>query len=263
MKAPIKTSLERVTPEMAETWLELNTKNRPLSPKRVRRLAEAIQRGEWEVNGESIKFNCDGSLIDGQHRLAACVSSGRAIETMVVRGLPRNTFTTIDRGRARTLGDDLALAGEEYYRCLAAALTVAWQHDQGEWRGTWTMPTATQAQRYLKKNPGLRESAAKGFPAWRLLSPAIASGMHYLFSRIDPALADEFIEALVHGANLATDDPFLRLRNRLLRERTEVAKLRRSDKIALCIKAWNARRKGEKPQILIFKSDVEKFPEIA
>ncbi len=49
--------------------------------------ANAMKSGEWKYNGESIKVCTDGSLLDGQHRLEACIESGVTFDTLLVTNL--------------------------------------------------------------------------------------------------------------------------------------------------------------------------------
>ena len=65
-----------VTPELAAEWLTHNTHNRGLKPIAIKRFAEDMTTGDWQWNGESIRFAADGTLLDGQNRLHAIVDSG-------------------------------------------------------------------------------------------------------------------------------------------------------------------------------------------
>ena len=92
--------------------------------------------------------------------------------------------------------------------------------------------------------------------------------LHYLFSRKDPALADEFFVKLAQGTNLKDDDPIYLLRERLMRENLKGSRTRMvpREALALTIKAWNAKRKNEKPRSLRWRGNgegAEEFPVIA
>lgn len=65
----------------------------------------------WKMNGEAIKFSNTGRLLDGQHRLLACVESGCSVRTLVIRGLPEDTQETMDAGKSRTMANVLELKG--------------------------------------------------------------------------------------------------------------------------------------------------------
>jgi hypothetical protein len=115
----MKTTLMEITPQIAASFLEKNTSNRPLNNKHVKRLAREIEMGRWKLNGSTICLNGE-ILIDGQHRLAAVVLSGCTIQSLVVEGLDSNVFATIDAGKPRGAGDTLWLMGATNATCTAA-----------------------------------------------------------------------------------------------------------------------------------------------
>ncbi len=105
-----------VTPEMAKKFLESNHENqRKLSKSRVTRYAEEIRNEMWLYNGESIIISESGRLIDGQHRLAAILEAGLAIDTVLITDVPDeqdgvDTFLTINTEN-RSNADALYIAG--------------------------------------------------------------------------------------------------------------------------------------------------------
>lgn len=104
---PIKIT---ITPKEAEEILKkYNKSNRPLSTERVKKLENAIIENKFEFNGDTIKF-CDGYLVDGQHRLKACMIAQKEI-TVLVCLIPKNAIKTIDTYTARTSKDILILRG--------------------------------------------------------------------------------------------------------------------------------------------------------
>ena len=102
---------EVITPEMAEAFLEGNTHNRLVKTVNFKKLVDDMAAGRWDFNGESIKFAEDGTLLDGQHRLLACVESGKPFIAIIVTGLPAVAQETIDTGSSRSLADVLRLRG--------------------------------------------------------------------------------------------------------------------------------------------------------
>ena len=60
--------------------------------------------GRWEINGESISFDEQGRLRNGQHRLSAQVEAGVTLELVIVTDVPYTT-NTWDRGKNRTDSD--------------------------------------------------------------------------------------------------------------------------------------------------------------
>ena len=98
-----------ITPEIASELLKRNHSNRRLSNRTVRELASAIKRGEYQLNGEAIKLDTEGNLLDGQHRLTAVVQSDRPIRSYMICGLAHEVFKTIDTGKRRNNADTLSL----------------------------------------------------------------------------------------------------------------------------------------------------------
>ncbi|HYX22226.1 MAG TPA: hypothetical protein VFA98_15390 [Thermoanaerobaculia bacterium] len=106
MKATFKT----IDPREANDLLEKhNDHNRKLRESYVNQLAEEMRHGRWQETHQAIGINCDGSLIDGQHRLAAIVASGKSQRFLVVSGVPKEAIRVIDSHSHRRTRDALAL----------------------------------------------------------------------------------------------------------------------------------------------------------
>ncbi len=100
--------IRMVTPEMAREML-LNNVNRPVIPTNLRVLVGAISRGEWRTTHQGIAFDKHGNLVDGQHRLLACIATGIPITVEVTFGLDPEDRDAMDGGRIRTVGNHLDL----------------------------------------------------------------------------------------------------------------------------------------------------------
>lgn len=95
-------TLEDITPEKANEYLLKNTDNyRNPNTRRVNTYAADMAAGKWEMNGEAIKFDSDGNLVDGQHRLLAIVKANATVKMLVVRGVDTKIM---DLGSPRSLG---------------------------------------------------------------------------------------------------------------------------------------------------------------
>ena len=105
------TRIETITPAKARQYLEKNTSNRPLRKSRVARYAGAMRGREWYVTNQGLAFNCDGSLLDGQHRLHAVIAAGVPVRMSVTRGLDRTSMFGIDTGVNRSVADIARVAG--------------------------------------------------------------------------------------------------------------------------------------------------------
>lgn len=100
-----------ITPEGAEKILkERNKVNRSISKYRSASYASDMKNGDWQLNGECIKFYADGTLADGQQRLKGIAEAGCPITIGVFTNLPKE-ITIQDRGRSRSTTDSLLLEG--------------------------------------------------------------------------------------------------------------------------------------------------------
>ncbi len=113
MNEKVMISIEEITPEIAEKYLDLNYEsNRPLKQVSVNQLARDMSEGNFILNPSApIIFTEKGKLIDGQHRLWACVQSGCSFKSFVVRGADEKTYEVIDIGNTRSVAD---VVGGEY-----------------------------------------------------------------------------------------------------------------------------------------------------
>lgn len=102
-------TIEKITPELARKYLQNGIVNRNLSKSTVSSYAADMIHGDWRLNGESIKFDENGNLVDGNHRLNAIIEAGIPVEMVVVRGVPVGDSDIYDRGRGRTVRDTLAI----------------------------------------------------------------------------------------------------------------------------------------------------------
>lgn len=242
---------ELITPQTAGDWLTRNNRNRRMSDGAVKRLAGDIVSGNWVENGESVIFDWSGNLLNGQHRLAAIIVANKPVMCLVVRGIDPAAFDTIDSGRPRRMSDVLYIEGEQNSTQLASALQALYRWENN---GNFSAPVAaqqatrTQLAKLLEKHPNIRDSIIDGQRLRRRLPNAYSSVMtvlHYVLSGLDGDLADDFFEKLYSGADLGSDDPIYRLRERLILAKGN-AKISANEVGAITIKAWNAKRAGKK-----------------
>lgn len=254
-------TLETITPQLAEEWLEkYNFNNRPLNNRHVLELVKEMEAGRWQLNGDTIRFSND-RLIDGQHRLAAIVKAQVTIQSVVVRGLSDFVFATIDEGKKRSGGDTFATIDEDYPTRLSAALGIIARYFDGKMMFGGTIYSNGELLEILKKHPEARQSIRKQYQGRTLVPHSIIDACHYLFSRKDPQMADLFIDKLITGIGLEQGSPILRLRERLVANSLQPAKLPKIHILALSIKAWNFTRQGATVKVLKFSPD-ETFPKI-
>jgi len=266
----VTTRLETVTPRKAQQYLDNRASNRPVSHVYAARLANAMRNDEFEVNGETLKFDTNDKMIDGQHRCQAGVIANKPFKTFVTRGLNACTFDTIDTGNRRTIGHVFAKHGETNYNLLAGAVSWLWKFNEGHMQKNHQMtPRHPEALAVLREHPELRDSLVFGNKMKGLASPSAMSFLHYLFSRIDKDAADWFFDHLSSGENLskssAKTSAIYLLRARMQDNRASKEKLPVIEIIKLTIKAWSYYRSRRVVKTLRHRSagnSVESFPEI-
>jgi len=254
-----------VTPAMAEKFLARNGHNRRVQDSTVRRYASEMRNGRWIFTGEGIRFDTNGNLIDGQHRLHAVILSGVPTEFLVIEGLDPEAFRGIDKGAKRMVAHDLHVAGEKNPNNLAAAIAHLRRFERGD---LWTCTaverfvSSGEAFETLARYPGIRASVAFAERAKNVIPQSMAGFLHFVFSRHDRAIADRFFAALGDGVELGRTDPIYHLREQLLRAKADPARtMDWRHRMALAIKAWNLCATGRGIKKLQFKS-TEDYPQI-
>lgn len=119
----ISVKMELITPEIATEYLTHNKNNRRMKDGAIRKYCADMENGRWIYNGDVIRFDTNGDLRDGQHRLTAIVRTGVAQPYVVIRGLAPETFKTMDTGVPRSFGDKLKEKGIENDNAIAAFVT--------------------------------------------------------------------------------------------------------------------------------------------
>ena len=108
-----------MTPEEAQAILDKSKRveeklglppNRRFEPKRANNYAKQISLGDWQYNGEDIHIAKSGRLLNGQHRLAAIVISGKATKIGIKYDVD-DSVSIYDRGRTRSTSDTLTMEG--------------------------------------------------------------------------------------------------------------------------------------------------------
>lgn len=261
----MQTTLETITPEKATAWLKLNTANRPINRKHVKNLAAAIRKGQWMVNGETIKFSTYGKLIDGQHRLSACVQSASPFDSLVARQVDPSAISTVDCGKARQASHHLAMIGVPNATKIAAALKLVAGYERGSinYQGhTGFLLTNTDIDELLAVHPGILSSSQYVSRLNPLITPSVTIALTYLLRRDSPSLADDFLEKAASGAGLEIGNPVLALRDWCHFAVVKKPKPKAGVFLAVSIRAWNYFKKGNEARQLHAPAPNHKFPRI-
>lgn len=236
-----------VTPKLAAEWLERNDRNRKIRTHWVDALARDMREGNWMFNAEPVRFDRNGTLLDGQHRLHAVIRSKLTQRFLVVRDLEPETQRVTDIGRARSLGDQLNIDGVITSGSNAAALgRLLVRYDK--WgdlgRSGQNQPSNAEIREFIEAHVDEVHRAVvvgnrarnRGFP----VAPAVFGMCYFVCARRDRTAADSFfIEQLAEGVGLTPDSPARAL---LVRLRSD----HHSDHDTVCyvFHAWNHFRRG-------------------
>ncbi len=231
-----------IYPHEAEMVLDGQIKNRPISRKTVRRYALAMKQNKWILNGESIIFS-EGKLIDGQHRLRACMESKIPLTALIIEVGNPDSFRTLDQGKKRGNSDVLSIAGYTDTSNLAATLNILAHYDKtnGDMRNVVSPSGEIEGfdvEYYAKKYEGVEHSirfADKITKDLKIRKSCVAS-MHYLIRRSEgthklknyPSRVDIFFEQVFAGIGLEKMSASLALRNSYLKD-LQVNKARKMD----------------------------------
>lgn len=100
--------LRDVDPELAEEYLGYNKRNRRAKKALIDSLTIDMTESAFRFNGDTVRFDSDGTLIDGQHRLRAIIASGATVPMLIIDGFDPSVMDTVDQGISRTVLDILA-----------------------------------------------------------------------------------------------------------------------------------------------------------
>lgn len=247
--------VHELTPSEADLLLELNSNNRSARTRISDQYAEDMRSGRWLYAAEPLKFDVDGILLDGQHRLLALASLAEelpdfSIKFMIVTGLDRQSQTVMDQGAKRTAGDNLSMDGIRNANEVAAAARtyILWSTGRmfTDQRSATARVGNTEAQEWVLSNPDFVEDCGYSLKFRKDIdvSARLYMAAYTTFRKIDAEAAQEFFSMWATGANLSVGHPVLTLRDKLGRIRRDKTKLSDRDALAMVVTSWNAFRSG-------------------
>lgn len=269
----MRSKTQKITPAKAQEMLQKNSTNRPLTPSRVAEYSQSMQRGEWLVTHQGIAFDTAGTLVDGQHRLAAIVDADQPVEMTVFTEVPEGTFGVLDTGKKRSAADTLHVEGEKHTVQLAAMLKIVHLYDtrpELAWSGRASRLSNPQVLELLEQHPKLRKYTAVGDQIGQAtgMIRTAAGASSYLVDRANGRTdLSEWYEGVIEGTSLGKGDPRLAFRNTMHElSRQKVGQpLRRKDSrehVAIYLAAFNAWVAGDKVRVLRYHP-TESVPTVA
>lgn len=186
----IKYELKRITPSIAKDILDNRNENnyRTLKESAARLYENDMKAGNWMFNGDTIRFDTNGDLIDGQTRLEAISRSGIPQDFIVVYGLDPNCAQTIDSGFKRSIEDYLSRFEKMYEKgatsVVRLVLTLKRGNKQiGHSAANARISNSMIVDTYQKDDKHFNEATAYGKEiskkSGKVLKPSIVGGLYY------------------------------------------------------------------------------------
>jgi hypothetical protein len=252
-----------ITPMIARQWLDSTDHSiqRRLSISHVSYLAKEMKNGYWDLNGQPIQIDKKGNVVNGQHRLNACIESGCDFQSLVVFNVETSAIKTIDEGsKARGISDFLEIKyNPKHSTTVSSAMKTiffwdaGWKKtlkDGGERGGKNPKLSPAEAQEFIKANPGffdfIVEAVSLHQSGDKLLSPSLFCSMLWIVERENPVYSRDFFAKLSNGISIGPKCPIAYLRKILMedaRKRAEMGRrlgrLTKGDVVSLIVKAFN------------------------
>ena len=258
----------KISPELALNWLKRNVKNnRRVSKSNTDQLLQDVRGGKWNSNsGEVIKFDTDGNLLDGQHRLKTIILSETTLETHVVLNASSTGFVTLDTGKKRSFSDVLVIEGFTTY---VKDFAVIIKRSEAMFSGRYSskVPPTNSQMLIVAKDQRVDieyvcQKAASLVKECEVMKRSEYGIFLRVFKRVNLDDALEFFRLFVEGYGADTNHPTYRLRNVLIKDAKALSKnLSPMERYALIILAWNAYFDNQNMTKLRWGVD-QKFPQV-
>lgn len=243
----ITTTREMIDAAKAADYLARNIHNRPMARPTIIRYTADMRTGNWRETADPIRFDRDGRLIDGQHRLQALIEAelDHALPFHVVRGLHPEAQLFMDQGRKRTTGDQMSLHGYKNGNRLAAGcrLYLLWRENMlFSDRDQASIITTATIIEWADDNPELLDYAYEVTPQGRATivgEPRVLMAFSLIIAQIDEQRLKDFYDSLTSLVGLPEGSPILVLHKRLLNVRTERTRLQPREQLAMFLQTWN------------------------
>jgi len=223
------TGVQRVklTKALAERFLTWNlSSNRNLNIGYSNNLKDKMDNEAFDFDNGDIfcRFDVQGSLIDGQHRLTAFVNSTLTEQHVTIAfGLSVDAFKTIDDGRKRTPGDVLTIQGFNNPIALASVVRLSIRFLNGGNTKSDTNSRLSNAD--ILTFTEEHEAALIRATTFainnvqnsdKLLAISVVGSFHFLTYSNYGNRVETFFNGLATGLDLSSDSPIYQLRKLLI-----------------------------------------------
>jgi hypothetical protein len=184
--------------------------------------------GRWQGANPNagIVFDTDNVMIDGQHRLTGVILANnqnaafKGVEMYVYRDVPASVRHVMDIGRIRTLGDILAMEGNQNASIAGAASELVLNYLEGSPRIT-ARRTKPEKFDFAIAHPALFSHASLAHSVGKQARQSSLCAVTFLGTRSGDLdeIAARFVSGIANGAELSINDPRLTLRDEMSRAR--------------------------------------------
>ena len=243
-----------VTPAIAAEWMGKNTGNRNKRTAKIGQFSRDMTGGGWLTTGDTIKFDWDGRMIDGQHRCEAIITSGETVHILVVRGLDPRVQDVLDQGAKRSAADALRFNGASGgAKTIAAVANLAAEIASGRVSHFGDTGRASLSNSevidWYASNREVDHAAAFASKIARKINctPSALAYAIYKTEELDAQQAFNFFNDLSEFRTTGKGDPRHALLDalRILNDKGGSAKSVGSQ-LSYIFRAWNAVRAGKK-----------------
>ena len=249
INSKISHELVDLTPALASEWLGQNHGNRNLRTRKVANYARDMRNGSWLTSGDSIKFDWNGRMIDGQHRCEAVIDSGATIRVLVVIGLEPGVQSVLDVNVKRSPADALKFNGHTHNVTVIAAMArIANARSEGFLKSATssTIPEMTNAEvvDWYEEHPEALNAASLAMRTAKSIgaTPSALAYCIWVLESINPEQAVEFFTSTAEFRTEGKTDPRATLLSAFRRLQENRTALTAALQISLIFRAWNAWR---------------------
>lgn len=256
--------LTKVTPKIARDWLDNhNLSNRNISKAKVDEYSIMMAADLWYQDGNTIVFDSNGRLINGQHRLLALIQADASYAILVVVNADPRGFSTTDTGKNRTAKDILGIIDDNVYKAgdMAALAQSIFAYELGAPGGKHKLKHHDLISIIEKHGEEMYQAVKEANNTRKLRgvggSVKALAFSFWLISKVDPVAIREFYSFWPRGIGLEADTgPYHLFRQWPFPSKrpTEIKEMS-----ALIIKAYNSWARGATLKLLTFRED-ELFP---
>lgn len=207
--------------DCSEILVSRNSTNRPIRRNVVARIQADIVAGKFFATHQSLSFDTNGLLQDGQHRLKAVSLAKIPVKSWVHFNQPSEYFKVLDSGTARLVSDNLAHFGVPRPTIVAPGLKNVLLYQRYPER-TWSnlpMPTASEIFDNYKAHAGtidlISSACSEASSKYKILNKTALFAACFLIEQKGYPVAEvlAFCSHLINGANLNNESPILAYRN--------------------------------------------------